>query len=298
MSPTAAPQITIVIVDYNRHADTVACLASLRASDLADRPILVVDNGSEPPLQALPEPGAIEILRLERNLGFAAGFNLGIRRALAGGAEAVFVLNNDTVVAPDLGGPLIAGLAAGVGIVAPRIYYAADPQRIWSDGFDANPLTLEIRRGRRGQLEDANAPTRSVDYVAGCAMLIQRRVLETIGLFDERFFAYYEDLDYCIRARAAGFRIVTIPAAHVWHKVASSTGLQSPRRAYLMAYGSVRFYAKHAGWRWPVMAPARAGSLAKTLLSLAGHKRRDLIAAHLNGIRDGLRDTFGKQKNA
>ena len=130
--------------------------------------------------------------------------------------------------------------------------------------------------------------------MAGCAMLIQRRVLETIGLFDERFFAYYEDLDYCIRAREAGFRILTVPTAHVWHKVASTTGLQSPRREYLMAYGSVRFYAKHARWRWPAIVPPRTASLAKTLLRLAQHKRRDLIEAHLKGIQDGFRDAFFK----
>ena len=232
-------------------------------------------------------------MRLESNLGFAAGFNIGIRHALADGAEAVFVLNNDTVVAPDLWGPLIADLESGAGIVAPCIYYAADPQRIWADGLDANPLTLEISHTRRGQLAaDVQASARDVDYVTGSAMLIHRRVLETIGLFDERFFAYYEDLDYCIRARKAGFRILTVPAAHVWHKVASTTGLQSPRREYLMAYGSVRFYAKHAGWRGPAIALARAGSLAKTMISLARLRRHDLMKAHLYGIWDGFRDAF------
>ncbi len=295
MPSTLSVQLIVVTVDYNRHADTLSCLDSLRTSDLRGLRIIAVDNGSEDPLQLPSEHGDVEILRQESNLGFATGFNTGIRRALAGGADAVFVLNNDTVVARDLWGPLIAGLESGAAIVAPRIYYAADPRRIWSDGFAANPLTLEITHSRRGQLEDdRQISARRVDYVAGCAMLIHRRVLETIGLFDERFFAYYEDLDYCIRAREAGFRILTVPAARIWHKVAGTTGIQNPRREYLMAYGSVRFYAKHAGWRWPAVMPARTVSLAKTLMRLAQHNRRDLIEAHLKGIRDGFRDTFFK----
>ena len=296
MASTLFAQLTVVTVDYNRHADTLSCLDSLRTSNVKGLRIIAVDNGSEDPLQ-LPSDACqdVEIMRQESNLGFAVGFNSGIRRALAGGADAVLVLNNDTVVARDLWGPLIAGLESGAGIVAPRIYYAADPRRIWSDGFAAHPFTLEISHSRRGQLEDGRQTSpRKVDYVAGCAMLIQRRVLETIGLFDERFFAYYEDLDYCIRAREAGFRILTVPTAHVWHKVAGTTGPQSPRREYLMAYGSVRFYAKHARWRWPAVVPSRTASLAKTLLRLAQHKRRDLIEAHLKGIRDGFRDAFFK----
>ena len=123
-------------------------------------------------------------------------------------------------------------------------------------------------------------------------MLIRRDVLETIGLFDEHFFAYYEDLDYCRRAQAAGFRLVTVPAARLWHKVAGTTGLGHPRRQYLLAFGSVRFFAKHAGWRWPVIGLYRLGSTVKTIVKFALRRRFDLLGAHLRGLKDGWQSVF------
>jgi GT2 family glycosyltransferase len=278
----------IVTVDYNRHADTYACLDSLLSSSGSTPPIIVIDNGSTEPLDLTAYP-TVELIRLERNLGFAGGFNVGLRRALEQGAEAVLVLNNDTFADPEMLAALAAELKDGVGLAGPRIFYAADPQRIWSDGFDAHPLTLELTHGRRGQLEGAvsDCATRPVDYVLGCAMLIRRDVLETIGLFDERFFAYYEDLDYCRRAQAAGFRLVTVPAARLWHNVASTTGLGHPQRQYLLAYGSVLFFARHAGWRWPIVGLYRLGSTLTTVITFVLRRRPDLLRAHLRGLKDG-----------
>jgi GT2 family glycosyltransferase len=115
-----------------------------------------------------------------------------------------------------------------------------------------------------------------------------------VGLFDERFFAYYEDLDFCLRARQAGFRIATAPNARLWHTVASTTGLGTQRREYLMARSSVVFYARHAAWRLPFVVAARTGSLLKTLAVHARRSRPDLIRAHLSGLRDGLHDVFDK----
>jgi GT2 family glycosyltransferase len=288
--------IVAVTVDYNGHEDTLACVDSLLKSRGGELSIVVVDNGSDEPLRLAQASPPINLIRLATNLGFAGGFNVGIRQAMNMGAEAVLILNNDTLLAEDMIARLAEELRPGVGIVAPRIYYGHDPHRIWSDGFKLWPLTLDLRSGRRGQLDSTvpPAPIRVVDYVAGCAMLIDRSVLDSIGLFDERFFAYYEDLDYCLRARQARFSILTVTTAHLWHKVAGATGLQSPHRRYLIAYGSIRFFAKHAGWRWPFVVIVRLVSWSKTLLTFAAARRADLMAAHLHGIRDGLRDTFFK----
>jgi GT2 family glycosyltransferase len=130
--------ITVVTVNYNRHTDTYACLDSLLSSHGSTPAIIVIDNGSIEPLDLAAYP-TVELIRLERNLGFAGGFNVGLRRALEQGAEAVLVLNNDTLAAPDMLSALAAELKDDVGITGPRIFYAADPQRIWSDGFDAQP---------------------------------------------------------------------------------------------------------------------------------------------------------------
>jgi GT2 family glycosyltransferase len=233
----------------------------------------------------------VHVIRQTANGGFARGFNVGIRQALALGADAVLVLNNDTIVERHLLTQLVAEMKPGVGIAAPRIYYADAPTRIWSDGFCANPLTLEMRRGRRGQVDrGTDDEPRAVDYVTGCAMLIQREVFEAIGFFDERFFAYYEDLDFCVRARHAGFHIVNVPSARLWHKVARATGLDSPRRQYLLAYGSILFFSWHARWRWPFVIAARIASTVKMVMLALARQRGDLIKAHWRGLVEGYRD--------
>jgi GT2 family glycosyltransferase len=286
--------IVAVTVDYSRHADTLECVDSLLKSRYEDLSILVVDNGSDEPLRLARKEPNVTVIRMTTNLGFAGGFNVGMRHAIGMGAEAVLILNNDTIAAENMVTLLAAELKSGVGIVAPRIYYRDDPHRIWSDGFKAGPLTLDMRNDRRGRLDSAvvSVPVRNVDYVPGCAMLIHRKALDSVGLFDEQFFAYYEDLDYCIRVRRAGFRILAVSEALLWHKVAGTTGLQSPRRQYLIAYSSVRFFAKHAGWRWPFIVIARAVSLGKTLVTLAVARRGDLIQSHVRGLAEGLHDTF------
>jgi GT2 family glycosyltransferase len=285
--------IIAITVDYQHHEDTYACLDSLLkcGGDIAH--IIVIDNGSTPPLDLAAYP-AVELIRLDSNLGFAGGFNYGLQRALVLGAEVVLVLNNDTIAAPDMVSRLAAELIGTVGITAPRIFYETDPQRIWSDGFDAHPLTLEMIHGRRNKLESEvnDYSPRTVDYVLGCGMLIRRDVLRAVGLFNECFFAYYEDLDYCRRVQAAGFRVVAVPRARLWHKVARTMGLDSPRRQYLLAFGSVLFFVRHAGWRWPIIGPYRMGSTLKTILKFALHRRCDLLGAHIRGLKDGWQSVF------
>lgn len=288
-------EIVAVVVNYDGVADTVECLGSLRTSRDVRLRTIVVDNGSSSPLSLPAEFEDVDVVRLETNLGFAGGVNAGIRLALKAGADAVLVMNNDAVIAPDALALLSRELRGDVGIAAPRIYYASDPVRIWSDGFMADPWTLEMRGSRRGRCaQEDEESVRRVDYVAGCAMLIRRSVFEAIGLFDQRFFAYYEDLDFCARAREAGFGIVTVPAAHAWHKVARTTGLHSPRRHYLMAYGSIRFFAKHAGRRWPLVVLSRTASLVKTAGQLIAGRQCAALMAHLRGLRDGLHDVFSE----
>lgn len=290
-------KLVVVTADYNRHDDTLACLDSLWQCYIKPNRVIVIDNGSAPAFSTNNTPPNTEILRLEHNRGFAVAFNLGIQRALHLGATVILLLNNDTLVAPDFLGPLLATLTCGASIAAPRIYYASDPNRIWAEGFTAHPWTLEWGNSLRGQPEHAvSSVPRAVDYVTGCAMLVKRQVFEAIGFFDERFFAYYEDMDFCLRARRAGFRIVTVPTSHVWHKVSATAGANTPRRQYLLARSSVLFFTKHAGRRWPIILAYRTGSLIKTLIRFAWLRRSDLIAAHIKGIADGYRDAQRAKK--
>jgi GT2 family glycosyltransferase len=132
-----------------------------------------------------------------------------------------------------------------------------------------------------------------VDFITGCGMLISRRCLEQVGLFDERFFMYYEDSDYCLRALRAGLRAVVEPRAVMLHKVAvSSGGSDSPNERYQMGRASLQYFRKHARpWQWPLIGPYRAASALRTIGRLARRGRWPAARAYLRGLRDGARAT-------
>jgi GT2 family glycosyltransferase len=292
--PQARPLVAIVTLNWNRPDDTLECLASAATQTYPHTAIIVVDNGSSDDSVArigADFPEAV-LLRNERNMGFAAGANRGIAHALGLGAEYVFLINNDTTFAPDAVAQLLAKAAPDIGIVVPAIFYAAAPELPWSLGGRRHPLTLEKSGDAPAALAHARAAgSLDRDYVAGCGILLSRRMLERVGLFDERFFMYYEDMDFSLRVRRAGYRIVLAPDARMWHKVSiSSGGSDSPNERYWMARSSVIFFRKHVrGLRWCVVAPYRSASAIKTVARLLVRGRHMAALAYLRGLRDGLR---------
>lgn len=294
LSPT--PRVVVTCLTWNQCDDTLRCLESLARLDYPNLHHILVDNGStdgtaEAVGRRFP---SIHILRNAVNLGFGGGFNVGLRHALEIGAEYIFIINNDTTVASDAVSQLVyyAG-PKEIGILTPKIYYATDPTRIWSVGTKRSKWTLEMTGGGEGEIDRGQWDTpREQDYLVGCALLLKRTLLERVGLFDERFSPiYYEDLDLCLRAQKAGFRLLLVPSAHVWHRGAASVGgFGTPRQRYLMARNSVVFFRKHAhGWRWLIVAPYRCASALKTSLSLLWTGDHPALASYWRGLRDGLR---------
>lgn len=287
------PLIYSVTLNWNRQEDTFACLASMTELNYPNKRLLLVDNGSvdgtpQAVAQRFPE---VEIIINEKNLGFAAGCNVGLRYALGQGADHVLLLNNDALIDPSALDHLIAPVGPRVGMVAPKIYYAADPNRIWSVGGMRHPLTLEKTGDARGEIDnDQWDKVLERDYFVGCALLLSRQLLTEVGLFDERFFMYYEDSDLSLRAHQAGFKLLLSPQARVWHKVAvSSGGSDSPNERYWMARSSVLFFHKHVrGFRWLIVLPYRTGSAIKTTLRLVQEGKYQSARAYLRGLRDGL----------
>jgi len=289
-----APLVIAVVLNWNRRDDTLACVVSLLESTYQPLRVLVCDNGSvdDTPAAVRSAYPSVEVLELGYNRGFAGGANAGLRYALAAGAEYVLALNNDTFVEPTMIERLVEAAAPDVGIVAPLIYYATAPDTIWSAGGVRSRWTLEQIHDLRGQRDTGIWPsTLKRDFAPGCAMLLSRVVLETVGLFDERFFMYYEDSDLCLRVRRAGHRILLVPAAHMWHKVATSSGgIGSSAERYAMARSSVLFFRKHVrGWQWAIVAPFRLGSAAKTTARLLWRGRPAAALAYWRGLRDGWR---------
>lgn len=220
------PLVAVVVLNYNGHEDTRACICSLQQASYPRLLIIVVDNASPKPgletaLQGLP---SVEIVRASSNLGFARGNNLGIRHALALGADYVTLLNNDTIVERNCFEPLIAAAESRprVGAVAGTVlaYTDAPTDKIWYAGGKVSKLRGGESRallGQRFRIEDFPNVIET-KYVTGCFMMLPRFIIETCGALDEDFFFGVEDLELSWRLQKRGFRILYVPGSVIWHR--------------------------------------------------------------------------------
>jgi GT2 family glycosyltransferase len=288
-----SPLIYAITLNWNRKEDTLACLETLICQTVPDLHVLVVDNhstDSSPDAIATRYPQVEQIINSE-NLGFAAGFNVGLQFALDAGADYIFIMNNDTILSPDCLEHLMRSTNPEVGILAPIIYYASQPQCIWALGGSTHPLLLEKHDPWADKVDPGDLPEiLDCDFVTGCAMFFPRKTLEIVGLFDEKFRMYYEDSDLCLRVRQAGLRIEAVSSAHMWHKVArSSGGSDAPAERYWMARSSIYYFQKHArGLQIPAVAFWRIGSALRTSARLAGGRKWAALGAYWRGLKDGL----------
>ena len=221
------PRVGVILLNWNGGADTLPCIASLKRGTVQPWRIVVVDNAStdtSPDDIARAHPD-VELIRNPTNIGFAPGHNLGIRRLLENGADLIWVLNNDTDVAPDCLERLLQTLDGdpGIGAISAKILYANPPDQIWYAGGTWNPRSLQA--GHRGQFETDHGQYDSpgdTPFISGCCMLIRRATLERVGLFANEFFIYMEDTDWCRRAARLGVRLYYEPAARLIHKVSAA----------------------------------------------------------------------------
>jgi GT2 family glycosyltransferase len=251
----SAPRIAVIILTWNGRALTLECLESLEAVQTPNTEIIVVDNASDDgTVGAIRDEygDGVTVIVNDANLGFSRGNNVGIEHAMANGADVVLLLNNDTAVAPDFLDELVKPLLEdpGIGITAPLIYYYTPRDRIWFAGGEiflgrGTARHTGIRERDVGQYGTA----RDIDYATGCALMVRREVIERIGGLDPSYMAYFEDTDFCMRARGEGFRIRYVPAAKVWHKISASTGGQLSCRKILRKFRSTwRFFRRYAHW--------------------------------------------------
>jgi hypothetical protein len=285
------PHVQVVILSYNRCEDTLGALDSLSSMTYPNYELVVVDNQSsdrtvEAARAKYPD---VVLLVQSANKGFAAGANAGLQRAIETKADFALIINNDVHVLPSMLTSLIESLTPDAGAVAPMIYYMDDPKRIWSAGSLRHPILFEPRGSARGQVDHGQWITPfNVDYLLGCALLIRVPMLKEVGLFDERFFFYYEDLDFSLRIQQKGYRLLTVPQAKMWHKVASSAPHGSSFQTYHLARSSVIFFRTHArGLQRPAVLIFRFGSAVKSSWKFLLGKRLDLLQNYWKGLWDG-----------
>jgi GT2 family glycosyltransferase len=244
------PLVFIVILNWNQRDDTLACLESLRKLDYDNYEVVIVDNGSTDGSQTaiISQFPDVKLLGQTANLGCAGGRNIGARYALGQGTDYILFLDNDTVVAPDFLSRLIRVAESDdrIGILGPKIHFQHDPQRVWSAGVRINFHTGQSSALDPDQAKMGSSEIYEADYVAGCALLARRIVFERIGYFDEDYFIYFEETDWCVRAKKAGYHVVVVPDSLLWHKESRSLGgASSPGQIYYMTRNAFLFYSKN-----------------------------------------------------
>ena len=285
-----------VVVNWNGGGANLECLDSILAQGLVAERIVFVDNASSdgsPEAVQAAQPGVV-LLRNETNVGFGHGANRGIRFALEAGAQRVLLVNNDALLKDGCLELLEAELEREprVGIVGPRICLRSDPRTVWAAG---GRVTYRQNLSKLIGFHAPDGPrfqeSFDVDYVTGCVLLARREVFETAGLFEGDYFAYHEDLELGLSARAHGFRSRTVGQALALHDAHASTGGgYNPRRKYMMGVNTVWFLRKHGNpIRWLGFWIFDVATLPAAWAVHALRGEGAAVRAKARGIWDGLR---------
>lgn len=230
-------QVFIVVLNWNGLDDTRECIRSLQDNTYANYKIVVVDNASADNSREIlrKEFPSATIIANETNLGFAGGNNVGISYSLKNGADYILLLNNDTAVEKDFLSELIAKAETErkIGLLEPKICYYSERDTIWFAGGKVSRLKISGTHVGLNKKDDGKFDVmKEVDYLTGCCLLIKRSVFENIGKLSEDYFLYYEDTDFCLRAKKAGFKCIYVPKSRIYHKVSRSTKPGSPSYIY------------------------------------------------------------------
>jgi GT2 family glycosyltransferase len=296
--PVDAPRVAIVILNWNGRDDVLNCVSTLPRLTYPNYAATVVDNASadgsvEALRQRFPQQ---RVLVMEKNLGFCGGNNRGIQDAVADGAEYVLLLNNDTEMHPELVSELVrtAQTDPRIGAVGAKNLRLENPGEVWGAYGELTYGKELVRVIGKGQPDGPPyCVVRDVDWVIGNGIMMSRAAIESVGGFDEGFFGYHEDVDWCERARRRGFRIVFNGRAIVLHK---GFGASDPRRPipfpvlYFLGRNGIYFACKH-GSLWQRIRFCTL-FLAEVAGLLAGSiARRERLKPHLwrlRGFADGV----------
>lgn len=304
---TRWPQVSIVLLNWNQLDLTIDCLNSLAKITYPNYEIILVDNGSTDgsPIIIKSLYPDVQIIENRENLGFSEANNVGMRYALSIGADYLLLLNNDTVVDPDFLNELIHNSESDprIGILGPKMYYYDNPHVIWCAGNSIDWFNGSVERLRADEfdVENDHEEPSEVDYITACAIAVKRQVIDDIGLFDPRFFIYYEEADLCTRAKASGFQVIYVPKSKIWHKVSATMGTASAATSYYMARNSFLFIWRNLqGFqRWRPILISLFNNLWTMLAYTILPKNRHMIHnrnAILYALRDVLLGNWGKMK--
>lgn len=294
------PHVIAVILNTNRRQYTLDCLSSLEGLEYQNLSTIVLDNqSSDGSVEAIHSAFlAVEVIELETNLGFSGNNNVGIQAAMAQGADWIYVINEDVVMDPDCLSWLvkIGESDPRIGILGPMVYHDDEPEMIQTAGgvMDHYWRAWHLAQNELdvGQYVDPHL----VDWISGCAIMVRRSMVEQIGILDDRFFYYWDETEWCLRAREHGWKVMHVPQAKLWHKGVQRDYKPGPSVTYYNTRNRFLMLSKHD-------APAGAWFVAwyETLRTLASwsirpqwRSMRDHKMAMWQGVMDFLQHRWGR----
>jgi len=297
MNSITQPLVYIVILNNNHRDDTLACLRSLSQNTYTNITLVVLDNNSsDDSVEAIRStyPDS-QIIILTENLGYAGNNNIGMEEAVKQGADWILVLNEDTIVDQ---GCIMNLVSVGesdpkIGIIGPMVYHHDEPGVIQSAGGMLGKYWQSQHLGKNekdtGQFESSHA----VEWVSGCAIMIRREVIEQIGMFDTEYFLYWEETEFCIRAREGGWKIVNAPKAKLWHKGVRRDYQPSPYVTYYLTRNHLLTLKKHNAPVWVKFYTWL--QYWRTLISWSVRPKWQYMYEHRNAMWRGMVDFFWRR---
>jgi protoporphyrinogen oxidase/GT2 family glycosyltransferase len=289
---TLNPLVYAVLLTYNHYEDTRECLESLLQSEYEEMKVVLVDNGSSDgtPDSVRSDFPSVQVIENHQNLGVPAGYNVGFQHAMANGADYILMLNNDTVVPPNMVAKLldVAEADPKVGIVMPKVLYYGTQDEIWSSGGRYRSFPPAILLKDRQQDTEV---VQMIEYAPSCGLLIHRKAFEKAGLFDPGYFFLFDDWDFSERVRALGMHIWYTPEASLWHKVSRTT--EGPRSSlYWRTHGAsiARFYRRHGRPAW-ISVPVHVGYFI--LREFFWKRNTTYLRDFWQGVQEGLQKPLG-----
>ena len=304
------PLVFVIVLNWNNATDTIECIESLENSDYQPFVPIVIDNGStDGSVESIREKyPQLSIIELEKNLGYAEGNNVGIQYAIDSGADYVLVLNNDTLVEAMMLRELVtfAETNEKIGMIGPKMYCHQPADTIFATGS-----FVDWSRGETSNRDmflpapkiEIDLKPEQVDFIAGCGVLVSRKLLEHVWLLDPIYFLNYEDVDWGVRAQRKKFEIWYTPNAVLWHKVSATMGQASPMNTYYMTRNALLFFWKNSPPRYRWLAISRI--ILRTFRTISAcafliwekiFDNETTFHTHITALRDFMHGNFGQMQ--
>lgn len=253
-------KVVTVVLSFNSRKYIEDCLRSLKGNEVVVVDAGSTDGSSEFIAEKFPE---LKLIVVKENLGYAGGNNLGIKYALESGADLIWVVNPDIVVAPDALSEAMKAMTDNVSVVASKVYFAAGfefhkekykkndlGKVIWYAGADNDWDNVYAKHWGINEVDKGQFnKKKEIGYATGSSMLLRSEVLKKTGLIDEKYFMYYEENDLCQRIKKAGYKLIYAPQSIVRHKVGQAAGIGSGLADYYIARNRMLFGMRWAPWR-------------------------------------------------